>query len=347
MSDRNDNNNSSDKPKLGIKGDFKRDGFQKNRSDSRGDSAIKKEFTRDDFKKTSHTKPLEKRGGFDRDELKDDFKKKDKYGPNPSPIRVMEGAILKAGRYLKRDYGEIENLQVSRKGSGSFVTSADLKAEKIVVEELQEYFPDYPIISEEAGLIGAENSKFCFILDPIDGTTNFMHGMPYFCISLALQETQPDGTKEIIAGAVYAPILEEIYMAQKGEGATCNNKKLYVSARNKMEDGVFAAYLAKYDKEQRACDQAALNSAILHTRIMGSAALELCFVAAGKLEGMWHWRLKPWDIAAGSLMVKEARGMVSEIDGGDNYLETGSIVASNSEIFETLRGKIQPCYSKK
>lgn len=263
-------------------------------------------------------------------------------------LRQMEDALLKAGRYLARDYGEVENLQVSRKGSGSFVTSADLKAEKIIVEELRESFPDYPIVSEEAGLIKAEKegSKYTFILDPIDGTTNFMHGLPFFCISLALQETLPNGKKEIVEAAVYTPIFDEMYVAVKGEGAKVNNKRLKVSARNKLEDGIFAAYLAKYDKKQRACDQAALNSATLHTRILGSAALELCFVAAGKLEGMWHWGLKPWDIAAGSLIVKEARGMVSEIDGGDDYLTTGSIIATNSEIFETIRKKIQPCYLK-
>lgn len=262
-----------------------------------------------------------------------------------SHLREMEKAILKAGRYLARDYGEIENLQVSRKGAGSFVTSADLKAEKIVLEELRKSFPDYCVLSEEAGFVAGADGRYTFILDPIDGTTNFMHGLPFFCVSLALQEKLPNGKTEIIAAAIYAPILDEMYLAEKGEGARVNNKRLNVSARDRLEDGVFAAYLAKYDKEQRACDQNALNSAVLHTRILGSAALELCFVAAGKLEGMWHWRLHPWDIAAGSLVVKEARGQVSEISGGQNYLETGSIIAANSNIFEKIRKKIQPCYS--
>lgn len=261
-----------------------------------------------------------------------------------SHLKVMETAILKAGRYLNRDYGEIENLQVSKKGAGSFVTSADLKAEKIVIEELRRSYPDYTIISEEAGTIQGENEKYTFILDPIDGTTNFMHGLPLFCVSLALAELQPNGKKEIVEAAIYAPVLDEMYLAKKNEGTRMNGKRLKVSKRDRLEESAFSAYLAKYDMEQRACDLKALGGTTLHTRMIGTAALELCLVAAGKLEGMWHWGLKPWDIAAGVLMVKEAGGMVSELNGGSDYLNSGSIIAANSEIFEKLRKKIGPCY---
>lgn len=264
-----------------------------------------------------------------------------------SHLKGMEDAILKAGRYLARDYGEVENLQVSRKGAQGFVTSADLKAEKIVVEELQRSFPDYSIVSEEAGIIKGSNSQYTFILDPIDGTTNFMHGLPFFCTSLALQENLPDSGKKIVAAAIYSPILDEMYLAEKNEGSRINGKRLKVSGRNKLEEAVFSAYLAKFDLDQRSLDLEALNCAKIHTRIYGSAALELCFIAAGKLEGMWHWKLKPWDIAAGSLIVQEAGGIVTEIDGGLNFLNSGCIIAANSELHEKLRKKIESCYSKK
>jgi len=260
-------------------------------------------------------------------------------------LKIMETACLKAGRYLKRDYGELENLQVSKKSPGNFVTSADLKAEKIVIETLQESYPNIPILSEESGKIEGNDTKLSFILDPIDRTTNFMHALPFFCVSLAMQEHKPNGETEIVAACIYAPILDELYLAEKDEGATCNGKRITVSGRDKIEGSCFAAYLAKYDLEQRESDLQALSCTKIHTRIYGSAALELAFVAAGKLEGMWHWRLRPWDIAAGILLVKEARGIVTEIDGGGNMMNTGSILATNSELYDKISGKIAKCYS--
>lgn len=258
-------------------------------------------------------------------------------------LNIIEKTLLKAGKVLIRDYGEIENLQVSRKGPSNFVTSADLKVEKILIEEFQRAFPKYTILSEEKGHISGDD-KFTFIIDPIDGTTNFIHGIPYFCISVGLQEKLANGKKQMVAAGIYAPALNELYLAEKGEGATVNGRRLQVSARDNMEESSFASYISKYNPQRRQQDINSLTKFITNIRILGSAAMELAFVSAGKLDGMWHANLKPWDIAAGTLLVTEARGNVSEINGGDNFIESGSIIASNSNLFEKLRNEIAPCY---
>lgn len=258
-------------------------------------------------------------------------------------LRTLENAILKAGKVASRDYGEVENLQVSRKGPGNFVTSSDLKVEKIIIEELQKVYPTIGIISEEAGFIKGTHEKYTFILDPIDGTTNFMHGLPFFCISGALIENI-NGKKQVQAGVTYAPVLGEVYKAERGSGAFCNDRRLTVSARDNIDESLFACYIAKHNQEFRRKDLETVETVKLNSRIYGSAALELAFVAAGKLDGMWHNHLKPWDLAAGTLLVQEARGMVSEIDGGDNFLDSGSIIAANNSLFEEVRKRVAKCY---
>jgi myo-inositol-1(or 4)-monophosphatase len=259
-------------------------------------------------------------------------------------LKIIENTLVKAGKVLSRDYGEIENLQVSRKGPGNFVTSADLKVERILIDEFQRAYPDYQIMSEERGFVSGTSDKFTFIIDPIDGTTNFMHGIPYFCISVGLQEKLPNGKKQMVAAGIYAPALNELYLAEKGSGATVNGRRLQVSARDNIEESSFAAYISKYNEQRRKQDVTSISKFVANIRILGSAAMELAFVSAGKLDGMWHCNLKPWDIAAGTLLVTEARGNISEINGGDNFIETGSIIAANSELFEKLRGLVAPCY---
>lgn len=263
----------------------------------------------------------------------------------PSPhLKLIQNAVLKAGRYLARDYGEIENLQVSRKGAGNFVTSADLKAEKILIEELQRDFEGCSILSEEAGEILGSKKDFKFIIDPIDGTTNFMHGSPFFCVSVALMEKSTSGKNEITKGVIYSPITDDLFIAEKGEGAFLNDRRMQTSGRREFEQALFTAYLNKSDILVQQQDMKAISAVPSHVRIMGSAALELAYVAAGKLDGMWHRNLRIWDIAAGILMVQEARGIVSEINGRDGYLESGNIIASNPAIYDNLRSKILPCY---
>ncbi len=258
-------------------------------------------------------------------------------------LKTLETTILKAGKVVSRDYGEIENLQVSRKGPGNFVTSADLKVEQIIIEELQKAYPTIGILSEEAGIIQGTNSKMQFILDPIDGTTNFMHGLPFFCISGALIENI-NGKKQTMLGVTYAPAIGEMYIAEKGGGAYCNNRRLQVSARDNIEESLFACYVAKHNQDYRQKDLDTVQKVKVNARIYGSAALELAFVAAGKLDGMWHNHLKPWDLAAGVLLVQESRGMVSEINGGTDFLNTGSIIAANNSLFEELRKRVSICY---
>ena len=256
----------------------------------------------------------------------------------------MEDAVFKAGRALVRDFGEIEHLQVSKKGPRDFVTSADKKAEKIIIEELQKARPSYGFLTEESGEIKGEDEKWRWILDPIDGTTNFMHGMPHFCISLALEKTEVTGKKNIEAAVIYAPILNEMFRAEMGNGAFLNDKRIVPSGRKKLDDCVIAGYL-RADAQSNDINVKPFENLPSNVRILGAAALELAYVAAGKLDGFWHAGLKPWDIAAGVLIMREARGMVTEINLGSNVMESGNILATNGFIHDNL-SKILSKYCK-
>ncbi|HCR85269.1 MAG TPA: inositol monophosphatase, partial [Alphaproteobacteria bacterium] len=202
----------------------------------------------------------------------------------------------------------------------------------------------YTIISEEAGVIEGSDKKFTFYIDPIDGTTNFMHGLPFFAISVAVYENVA-GKNMPVVGVVFNPIFDEFYYAEKGYGAFCNKRRLFVSGRKDLDESLFASYVARNNQQYRERDLKVLTGTKLHSRIYGSAALELAYVAAGKLDGMWHFNLKSWDLAAGILLVQEARGVVTEINGGSEYLESGSIVAANANLHETLRKEINRCIS--
>ncbi len=261
-------------------------------------------------------------------------------------IEIMEDTAYKAGRALSRDFGEIENLQVSRKGAGDFVTSADKKSEKIIIRELQKAKPDYSILSEECGFIKGRSHEYCWIIDPIDGTNNFMHSMPFFCISIALEKKISPMKKEIVAGLVYAPVLNECFYASKNEGAFLGNRRITVSSRSKLETCMLSAHLSHREEKSTDEDVAAMLSVGTNSRIMGAAALELAYVAAGKFDGTWHRNLKQWDIAAGILLVQEAKGIVTDIWGGSKMMETGSIIATNGNIDSLITNKISKCYKK-
>lgn len=261
-------------------------------------------------------------------------------------IRIMEDAVLKTGRSLTRDFGEVEKLQVSRKGPGDFVTSADRRAEKILVQELQKVRPDYGFLVEESGEIAGADKEYRWIADPLDGTTNFMHGIPHFCTSLALEKTQPNGKKEIVAAVIFAPVLNELYWAEKGVGAYMNNERIAVSSRRNLEDALLGAYFWCNGGDRTEADITAFTSLKSNVRILGAAALELAYVAAGKLDGFWNDRLNPWDMAAGILLIQEARGMVTEINGSNRMLENSNILATNGELHDTIRKAIASCYRK-
>lgn len=250
----------------------------------------------------------------------------------------MRNAVLKASKPLRRDFAEVEKLQVSRKGTANFVTNADIRTEKILVEELSHARKQYGFLTEESGVIGDENADFRFIIDPIDGTTNFIHGIPYFCISIAVEKRTGPDKSEIIAGVVYNPILDEMFYAEKGEGSMLNDHRIIVSRRG--EDTLLAtstprAGRSNYEEAERSLHR--VTAAGASVRCAGAAALDLAYVSIGRYDGVWHHRLHPWDIAAGMLIVQEAGGKVTEINGGNDMLKSGSIVATNSLIHDELQ----------
>ncbi len=224
----------------------------------------------------------------------------------------MIKASEKASKILIRDFGELENLQVSKKGPKDFVTNADIKAEKIIIEELKKARPNYSIISEENGLEKNKDRSNFWIIDPIDGTTNFLHGVPHFAISIALQSNN-----EMVCGLIYDPIKDELFYAEKNHGAYFNNQRIRVSKKRDIDECLFAVGKGKYNPD-------------LIYRRSGSAALDLAYVASGRFDGYFQNNLNLWDIAAGIIIVKEAGGIINEIDLSS--LKNIKVLASNAEI---------------
>src|ERR1700719_3255229 len=233
-------------------------------------------------------------------------------------INVMGGAALKAARGLIRDFGEVEQLQVSVKGPGDFVSTADLRAEKVLRAELTKARPGYGLLMEEGGGVAGSDPRHRWIVDPLDGTTNFLHGIPHFAISIALER---DG--EIVAGIVYDATRDEMFWAEKGAGAYVNEHRLRVSARRGLGDAVIGTGIPFRGRGDHPSYLAALSAVMSSTagvRRLGAAALDLAYVAAGRYDGFWEFGLKPWDIAAGMLLVKEAGGFVSDLAGGQTMM---------------------------
>ena len=245
-------------------------------------------------------------------------------------INVMVKACRKASKTLIRDFGEIENLQVSVKGPGDFVTASDKKVEKILIEELQKARPNYSILSEEIGKI-KNDEEFKWIIDPIDGTANFLHGIPHFAISIGLEH---EG--EIICGIVYDPIKDEMFVAEKGNGAYLNNKKIRVSSRSQLKDCIIFTGGPKKEAKNRDLALKEYNNfsskVLLPIRKLGSASLDMAYVAAGRCDGFWQRNLNYWDIAAGIILVKESGGFVTDFLGENKYKENKTILVTNSKI---------------
>ncbi len=255
--------------------------------------------------------------------------------PAYSPIMtVMIRAAEKASRALLRDFSEVEQLQISRKGPGDFVTAADKKSEKTIFEELQKARPDYSFLMEESGQIKGTDRDNVWIIDPIDGTHNFMHGIPHWCISIALEHKG-----QIAAGLIYDCAKDELFTAEKGTGAWLRNKRLRISGRSNLEQCMInfgQPYGTQSDRERFFKEQAAVNQVAM-VRRMGSAALDLAYVAAGRLDGYWERNLKPWDAAAGVLLVKEAGGFVTSIENDDNPVYSANLVAGNQQVHSDIR----------
>jgi len=246
-------------------------------------------------------------------------------------------AAQKAGRKLVRDFGEVENLQVSKKGPADFVSNADKTAENTLRYALEKVRPEYSFLLEEAGELTRKDTSNRWIIDPLDGTTNFLHGIPHFAISIALER---DG--ELFAGVVYEPVYDQMYWAEKGQGAHLNDRRIRVSGRTEMDEALFATgipFKGARDHPLFLKQLQAVMAVSSGVRRFGSAALDLAYVAAGRYDGFWETGLQPWDTAAGIVLVREAGGYVSEIDGRSGMLESGSILAANDRLHTPL-GKL-------
>ncbi len=246
-------------------------------------------------------------------------------------IQVMIDATRKAGRKLARDFGEVAELQVSKKGPADFVSAADMKAEQVLVEELSRLRPGYGFLAEERGAVEGTDKSHRWIIDPLDGTTNFLHAIPHYCISVALER---EG--ELVAGVIHNPATNEIFWAEKGKGAFLNNeKRLRVAARKHLDESVLATgipFLGKPGHGQFLKELHQITQRVAGVRRFGSAALDLAYVAAGRFDGFWERDLKPWDMAAGALMILEAGGKVTTADGEPYRSESTTILAANTDI---------------
>lgn len=259
-------------------------------------------------------------------------------------LTVMINAAFKAAKGLVRDFGEVEHLQVSRKGPGDFVSQADKKSEKILFEELKKARPDYSFLMEESGAVENKDKDHTWIIDPLDGTTNFLHGIPHFAISIGLRKGN-----DIIAGVIYDPIKDEMFYAERGGGAFLNDRRIRVSSRTHMVESLiatgipFASHSPAQYKEftESVC---ALMPKVAGIRRMGSASLDLAYVAAGRYEGYWEAPLSPWDMAAGIIIIKEAGGFVRDLKGGTDMLGTSSILASNEGLHVDLEKILRTVY---
>lgn len=254
-------------------------------------------------------------------------------------LNVMLKAARKAGRSLSKDFREVENLQVSMKGAGDFVSRADLAAEKILKTELMGARPTYGWLAEEGGEEPGQDPTRRWIVDPLDGTTNFLHGLPHWAVSIALEHKG-----EVVAGVIYDPAKDEAFFAEKGAGAWLNESRLRVSGRHRMIESIFATGLpfgGRPDLPETLQDLARLLPTCAGVRRWGSAALDLAYVAAGRYDGFWERRLNAWDIAAGVIILREAGGLVEPLRPGGDLLRDGDVIGANGAIFETFAAVIR------
>lgn len=254
-------------------------------------------------------------------------------------LTVMMDAVRKAARDVKRDYGEVSDLQVSRKGPGDFVTKSDMRCERALRTELERVRPGYGFLMEESGAVKGTDPENRWIIDPIDGTTNFIHAIPFFAISIALERKG-----EIFAGVTYNPVTDEMFVAEKGGGAYLNNRRLRVSGRTDLHEALVCCgipHRGSTDHARARAELAVLQGKAIGLRRMGSAALELAYIAAGRFDALWERNLKPWDMAAGIALIREAGGSVADCDGDKSPLETGNIIAGNAHLVPIMRQALQ------
>jgi len=255
-------------------------------------------------------------------------------------INVMVKAARRAGRSLNRDLGEIENLQVSMKGPANFVSLADKRAEEMIYTDLAKARPGFGFIGEEGGTREGTDKTHTWIVDPLDGTTNFLHGIPQFAISIGLAR---EGA--VIAGVIYNPANDELYIAERGKGAFLNDKRLRVAGRRKLDECVIACglpHIGRGGHDVALKEMEALQDKVAGFRRFGAASLDMAYVAAGRLDGYWERNLQPWDMAAGQILVREAGGIVSGVEGHDNALTTKNVVCGNEFVHAELVKILKP-----
>ena len=255
-------------------------------------------------------------------------------------IRVMERAARKAGGRLRRDFGEVAHLQVSRKGPADFVSQADQRAEQTLYEELKRARPDWGFLGEEGGAREGDPSKPRWIIDPLDGTTNFLHGVPHFCISVAVEDPHgAQGKPEITHGYIYQPLTDESFWAEKGRGAWLQDQRLRVSARRDLADALIATgipFLGHGNFAEWSRIFGAVAPEVAGIRRLGAACLDLAWVAAGRFDGFWESDLKPWDVAAGMILIREAGGYVTDFRGQDLPMQRNQFLAANDVLHSKL-----------
>ncbi len=249
-------------------------------------------------------------------------------------LNVMVNAVLKAGRGLARDFGEVENLQVSLKGPGDFVSAADRRSEEILIAELKKARPDYAFLAEESGTTAGADKNHRWIIDPLDGTMNFLHGIPIFAISVGLER---EGV--MVAGVIYNPVLNELYVAERGSGAFLNDRRLRVARRSQLADCVIATGIPRLNQPGQEAflkELQVVMGRVAGVRRTGSAAMDLAWTASGRFDGYWQHGLSAWDIAAGIVIAREAGAFVTDTGGGETAMETGSIAAGNEAVHRGL-----------
>ena len=255
-------------------------------------------------------------------------------------MNVMIKAARRAGRSLKRDLGEIENLQVSLKGPANFVSLADKRSEEMLYEDLTKARPGYGFIGEEGGAREGDDKSHTWIVDPLDGTTNFLHGIPQFAISIGLRREDT-----VIAGLIYNPANDELYIAERGKGAFLNDQRLRVAGRRRLDDCVVACglpHIGRGDHDLSRREMTEIQKRVAGLRRFGAASLDMAFVAAGRLDGYWERNLQAWDMAAGAILIKEAGGVVSCVDGQSDPLKTGNLICGNEYIHAELVKILRP-----